>query len=97
MLNLVAQRESSDSKYIHGLTLNGEAVGRSWVRRRITAGGRWAFDVRDEPAPEDGFGRNPEDWPVSDWTLGDDASWRPPSAAAELLGRPFGRAGGEHR
>ena len=74
VLNLVAQRESPDSKYIHGLTINGESVGRSWVRHReLMAGGLWAFDVRDEPALEGGFGRNREDWPVSDWTLGDDA------------------------
>ena len=37
------------------------------------AGGLWEFDLGDDPAPMGGVGMGEEDWPVSDWTLGDEA------------------------
>ena len=72
-LEVVADRESEASIYLHGMTRDGQPVTRSWVTHdELMAGGTWAFDVRDEPVGPDGFGKAPDAWPVEDWTLGDD-------------------------
>ena len=73
VLEILANRESPESVFIHGWTLDGVSQTRSWVTHsELMSGGQWAFDLRDEPVAEDGFGKKPEDWPVSDWSLGKD-------------------------
>jgi len=74
VLAMRAERESPASVHIHGLTIQGRPVTRSWVTHaELMAGGDWVFDLRDAPAPKGGFGTNRADWPVSEWTLGDGA------------------------
>ena len=73
VLEIVANRESPESVFLHGWSLDGVPQTRSWVTHaELMSGGQWAFDLRDEPVAEDGFGKRPEDWPVSDWSLGED-------------------------
>ncbi|MGB1670120.1 MAG: GH92 family glycosyl hydrolase, partial [Flavobacteriales bacterium] len=73
VLEIAANRESPESVFIHGWSLDGVPQTRSWVTHaELMSGGQWAFDLRDEPVAEDGFGKKPEDWPVSDWSLGED-------------------------
>ena len=71
-LEIKVLRESSRSVYIHGFKMNGRPISRSWISHaELMEGGEWVFDLRDEPAPPEGFGMEPENWPVEDWTLGD--------------------------
>ena len=73
-LRVTADRSSPDAKYIHGFAINGEPQTRAWVTHaQLMAGGHWTFSMSDEPAPADGFGRAPGDWPVADWTMADGA------------------------
>ena len=72
-LELKVHRKGANAKFIHGLSIHGEPVTRSWVTHdELMAGGTWEFDVRSVPAPKDGFGRAPGDWPNEDWTLADE-------------------------
>ena len=72
-LDLRVKRESPESVYIHGLQIDGVPTTKGWVTHdQLMAGGVWRFDLKDAPAPAGGFGMNPEDWPVANWTLGDE-------------------------
>lgn len=71
-LRIRADRESERSIYVHGVRMEGVDLNRTWVTHdELMAGGLWSFDLRDEPVGQDGFGKDPEAWPVEDWTLGD--------------------------
>ena len=74
VLEIQVERESPESVYIHGFRIDGRSTTRSWVTHaELMAGGLWEFDLGDDPAPMGGVGMGEEDWPVSDWTLGDEA------------------------
>lgn len=74
VLKVKVERESDNAVYIHGFKINGESISRSWVtHEELMAGGVWVFELKDEPASEEGWGKAPANWPVSDWTLGDEA------------------------
>lgn len=65
-------RESPASKYVHGVTVDGVPLDRTWVTHaEWVAGGLWSYDLRDEPVGPDGFGKPESAWPVEDWALGD--------------------------
>ena len=73
ILRMSAKRESPNSIYVHGWSVDGVALNRSWVSHsELMAGGTWSFDLKDDPAGEDGWGGPQKDWPVSDWELGDE-------------------------
>ena len=72
VLDVTVNRESPESIYIHGFSMNGEPRAKSWISHKdLMAGGNWTFDLRDTPVLEDGWAKSSSDWPVSDWTLGD--------------------------
>ena len=74
VLEVEVDRASSNAVHVHGLTINGASVDRTWVsHEELMAGGQWRFDVRNEPVGPEGWGKSPNSWPVEDWTLGDEA------------------------
>lgn len=73
-LEVKVDRTSPEAVYVHGLTVNGAPLDRSWIHHEeLMAGGQWRFDIRDEPVGPNGWGKARSTWPVEDWTLGDEA------------------------
>ena len=74
VLEVEVDRSSPEAVFVHGLTIDGLPVNRTWVGHdELMAGGHWHFEVRDEPVGEDGWGKAQSAWPVENWTLGDAA------------------------
>ncbi|MDA8696031.1 GH92 family glycosyl hydrolase [Flavobacteriales bacterium] len=74
ILEVNVDRSSPEDVYVHGLTIDGVPVNRSWVNHEeLMAGGQWRFELRGEPVGPDGWGKPVESWPVEDWKLGDAA------------------------
>lgn len=73
-LTVQVQRATPQARYIHGFTIDGVPVHRTWVsHQELMAGGQWTLDVREAPVGPDGFGKPVDQWPVEEWLLGDTA------------------------
>ncbi|MCH1575204.1 MAG: GH92 family glycosyl hydrolase [Flavobacteriales bacterium] len=74
VLEVNVDRSSPDDVYVHGLTIDGVPLNRTWVdHEELMAGGQWRFDLRGEPVGPNGWGKPIESWPVEEWKLGDAA------------------------
>jgi len=73
-LEIAVDRASSEAVYVHGFSINGKPIERTYVtHEELMAGGTWHFDVRDEPVGPEGWGKSKEGWPQEEWVLGDEA------------------------
>ena len=71
-LEISADRTSDEAVYVHGFSIDGKPVNRTYVtHEELMAGGVWQFDVRDEPVGIGGWGKSQDSWPVEEWVLGD--------------------------